>query len=291
MKPRRKNPERPGDYGLRLQAEKMHRQAVATVKRGEWYYGVPGERGVTFAIREFPDYRLTICDRPKVTWAGMLRTTRETLKTPLEYEILLNAGVSRFRPELFPRTGKSLHEVYAHFTKSHLNEAPDFSDLAFIVEHMRTVFVHEAIHMLDSRRTDHAALGQKVLDAKDKVRSARAYYNSPAELNAHYQAHAAESVQAWRKEIRDFIRGSSGMRRMSSLRRLAQRFQQAFHKTADAFARDFLLRLREHFGDAGFYAVTWNNRARLRKRAAGLWETLRAMTRAEIERRRRETAP
>lgn len=289
MKRRRKNPERPGDYGLRLQAEKMHRQAVIEVRKGGWHYGMPGPRGVIFVLSNEPRTELVICDDPKGSYAGRLRSFRRgTMKGPLEYQIVLNVNAGRIRPDIFP-TATPLPDLYARFAAGFANDRPDFGALARIVDVMRNTFVHEATHLLDSQRTDHAGMRGSTLPDDPRARMI-AYYNSPSELNAYYQAYASDAMHAWRQEIRRFIRGSDGMRRIGSLRKLARRFQNTFGPNANWFARDFLFRLQSHFGDEAYDNIHATHRARLRKRAAGLWETLRAMTRAEIVLRRQETA-
>jgi hypothetical protein len=279
----RRNPERPGDQGLRIKAEKMHREAVSLVRRGGFYWGQPGKRGVVFPLDE--DIKLVVCDDREGKYAGRLRSFRRgSLTGPLEYEIVLNVHAGRYAANHFA-TATPLPDLYERFAATE-----DFGALARIVDAMRSTFVHEATHLLDSQRTNHAGLRGGALPEEFFARR-RAYINSPAEMNAFYQALASGSMDVWRREVRKFIRGSDGLRRMHSLRKLAQRFQAAFFSTANGFARDFLTRLREHVGDGPFYAMTAKNRARLRKRAAGLWESLRAMTRAEIELRRRETQP
>ncbi len=264
MPRRRRNPDRPGDIIRRRAAGYAYAAALASIKdmsHDLWPpHGAKGYAVTVYGKRGyFPDFMLEIVSSPGA-FVGKAITYGDD-RGGLDYVIQLNArtsDVARHRSSYQP-TAAWLDEVHQG-----PSTAKARTRLAAILKALRATFIHEITHVIDEQRTKgKISTGSSATQGEGALKS---YFNSPVELNAYYQMVAEEYAHDFRKHV------ATGNIRADIL----DAFEIFFGATADEFwKRYFKPKMQGHMGYTGFGWLTQVNVRRFRKRAAGLWETLR----------------
>jgi hypothetical protein len=282
---KRRNPDRPGDARFRRAVLIAWRSTIQRVldTRSTDYGRRKDTPTIEFVIfgktGYFPDFMLKISRYRDSNFAGRFQVTAP-LDSPKnrDYVIELNAATS------LSNTAKTDYQDTAGIFNEYLglpseerNGAKGRQRVTAILQYMREVFFHEVTHMLDEVRFSLPEKEQHAA-SKSQAQWAKKYFNSPVELNAYYQAVAVDADYYCRKWFGDDAAGSAAEKRDA--------FSMVFGETAQNYVTAFLEAYRKHVGWSGWSVTTIKNRKRLIKRAAGLWEHLKAKLEAAIARRK-----